>query len=154
MRKETAFVIGFLVLTIGTASLIWMFALPNFKPIVMPQVASGNIEVGPMRHKRELSAEEAKTVNAWLQDHKGGWGPLSRTPPSSGDSRVMLKDENGKEALAMTLWTGISAADWNDTVFLETPDGSKVYMETFSDKDFAPLRALVDRFQFKRSAFP
>ncbi|GAN64339.1 hypothetical protein [Acetobacter indonesiensis] len=154
MRKETAFLVGFLVLTIGTASLIWMFALPNFKPVSFPHVASGQIEVGPMRHKRALTADEVQTVNTWLDNHKAGWGPLSRTPPSSGDSRVMLKDANGKDALALTLWTGISAADWNDTVFAEAPDGSEVHMETFSEKEFAPLRGLVDRFKFKRSAFP
>ncbi|AQT04898.1 MULTISPECIES: hypothetical protein [Acetobacter] len=154
MRKETAFLIGFLVLTIGTASLIWMVALPNFKPVEFPQVASGEIEVGPMRHKRVLSAEEVKTVNTWLEEHKGGWGPLGRTPPSSGDSRIMLKDASGKDVLALTLWTGISAADWNDTVFVEAPDGSKVHTESFSDKAFAPLRALVDMHVFKRSAFP
>lgn len=154
MRKETAFIIGFLVLTIGTASMIWMVALPNFKPVVFPQVASGEIEVGPMRHKRALSAEDVNAINTWLAQHKSGWGPLGRTPPSSGDSRMMLKDASGKDVLAITLWTGISAADWNDTVFVEAPDGSKVRTESFSDEAFAPLRALVDQHVFKRSAFP
>ncbi|BBC80520.1 hypothetical protein HK27_06925 [Acetobacter orientalis] len=154
MKKETAFIIGFLVLTIGTAALIWTFALPNLKPVTFPQVASGEIEVGPMRHKRALTAEEVSTINTWLTDHKGGWGPLSRTPPSSGDSRVALKDTNGQEVLDLTLWTGISAADWNATVFVESPDGSKVHVETFDEKQFAPLRLLVDRHKFNRTAFP
>ncbi|GAN61046.1 hypothetical protein ACI01nite_10590 [Acetobacter cibinongensis] len=154
MRKETVFLIGFFILTVGTASLIWTFALPNLKPVTFPQVASGEIEVGPMRHKRALTADEVKTLNTWFEDHKAGWGPLNRTPPSSGDSRVSLKDQNGQEVLDLTLWTGISAADWNATVFVESPDGQHVHTETFSEEQFAPLRALVDRFKFQRTAFP
>ncbi|MCP1243098.1 hypothetical protein GOB86_03320 [Acetobacter lambici] len=154
MRKETAFIIGFLVLTISTTVVIWTFALPNFKPVSFPQIASGVIDVGPMHHQRPLEADEVVDVNKWLSTHKSGWGPLSRTPPSSGDSHLLLKDAQGKDVLTLTLWTGISAADWNATVFVESPDGSWVRSETFPNKEFAPLRMMVDRYPFKHSSFP
>lgn len=154
MRKETAFIIGFLIFTMTTAALIWWVALPNFKPVVLPEVASGTIEVGPMRRNHVLDAQDIHTLNDWLKAHKSGWGPVSRTPPSSGDARFILKDANGVDVLAITLWTGISAADWNDMVFVESPDGTQVHMQNFSTKEFAPLRMIVDGFPFRHSAFP
>ena len=154
MRKETAFIIGFFIFTLSTAALIWKVALPNLKPVSFPQVASGTLDVGPMHRTRALSPDEVKAVNDWFKDNKGGWGPLTRTPPSSGDARMVLNDAQGKEALVLTLWTGISAADWNSTVFVENPDGSQVHYRAFSNKEFAPLRMMVDRYPYKRSSFP
>lgn len=156
MRKEVVFIIAFLVFTIGTASVIWLAALPNFKPVTFPQVTAGKIFVGPMRRVRQLNAAEIATVNDWLQHHTHGWGPLSQTPPSSGDARLELQAQrDGKsDPIALTLWTGISAADWNDTVFVEAPDGKKVRTETFSDAEFAPLGKLVDGGAYQKSAFP
>ncbi|MCX2563430.1 hypothetical protein [Acetobacter thailandicus] len=154
MSKKAAALLGFFVLVIGTPILIWTYALPDLKPVIFPQVASGSIEVGPMRHKRMLTDAEVSMLNTWFTQHKGGWGPLSTTPPSSGDSRVTLFDDKGKEVLDLTLWTGISAADWNDTVFVESPDGQHVRSEHFSKKQFAPLRMLVDQHLFRRTDFP
>ncbi|GBR01559.1 hypothetical protein [Acetobacter oeni] len=156
MRKETAFVIAFLVFTIGTASVIWLFALPNFVAVSFPHVTGGKIAVGPMRHERVLTQQEIATLNDWLQHHQSGWGPLSTTPPSSGDARMELTAEkDGKpDPIVLTLWTGISAADWNRTVFVETPDGSKVRTETFRGKEFDALRLMVDEHSYQHSAFP
>ena len=121
MRKETAFIIGFLVLTISTSVAIWTFALPNFKPVSFPQVASAVIDVGPMHHQRALEKDEVADLNKWLDGHKSGWGPLSRTPPSSGDSHLFLKDAQGKDVLTLTLLTGICSADWTATALVESP---------------------------------
>lgn len=156
MRKETAFILAFLTFTIGTAMMIWLFALPNFVAVTFPHVTGGKVALGPMRHVRQLTPNEVASINSWLQNHTNGWGPLSQTPPSSGDARVELDAvRDGKpDPIVLTLWTGISAADWNNTVFVETPDGSKVRTESFSDKEFAPLRTLADGHAFPRSAFP
>ncbi|AQS85393.1 MAG: hypothetical protein ABF876_03645 [Acetobacter aceti] len=156
MRKETAFIITFLVFTIGTALVIWMAALPNFVAVRFPEVTAGKVVTGPMRQSRPLTQGEVAMLNDWFRHHPGGWGPLSQTPPSSGDARVELEGTTDGHAdpIVLTLWTGISAADWNNTVFLESPDGSKVRTESFSDKDFEPLRKLADGQVFPRSAFP
>ncbi|MFT8675420.1 MAG: hypothetical protein ABF990_04750 [Acetobacter sp.] len=154
MRKETAFIIGFVVFTVSTAALIWTFAIPNFKPVIFPQVVSGSVDVGPMHRTRALSTDEIRTVNDWTAHHKSGWGPLSRTPPSSGDAHLLLKDAQGKDVMVLTLWTGISAADWNATVFVESPDGTQVHTQSFSNKEFAPLRMIVDRFPYHHSSYP
>ncbi|MFT8718122.1 hypothetical protein [Acetobacter sp.] len=156
MRKETAFIITFLAFTIGTAAVIWMAALPNFVAVSFPEVTAGKIVVGPMRDSRALAPGEVAMVNDWLKNHTKGWGPLSQTPPSSGDARLELEGtKDGKsDPIVLTLWTGISAADWNNTVFVETPDGSKVRTESFPDKEFDPLRKLADGHVFPRSAFP
>lgn len=156
MRKETAFILAFLTFTIGTALVIWMVALPNFVAVTFPQVTGGKVISGPMRETRVLTQDEVASLNDWLQHNTGGWGPLSQTPPSSGDARVELDaTRDGKpDPFVLTLWTGISAADWNNTVFVEAPDGSKVKTESFSDKAFEPLRKLADGHVFPRSAFP
>lgn len=156
MRKETVFIITFLVFTMGTALVIWLFALPNFVSMTFPQVTAGKVVSGPMRDTRDLTQAEVATLNDWLQHHTGGWAPLSQTPPSSGDARLELQaTRDGKpDPIVLTLWTGISAADWNNTVFVETPDGSKVRTESFKDKDFQPLRKMGDGAAFPRSAFP
>ncbi|NHN87834.1 hypothetical protein [Acetobacter conturbans] len=156
MRKETAFIIAFLTFTIGTSLVIWMFALPNFVSVSFPEVTGGKVVTGPMRDTRPLTQDEVAMLNEWFKHHPGGWGPLSQTPPSSGDARVELDGtRDGKpDPIVLTLWTGISAADWNNTVFVETPDGSKVRTESFSDKEFTPLRKLADGQVFPRSAFP
>lgn len=154
MRKETAFIIGFVAFTVSTAALIWGVALPNFKPVSFPQIASGTLDVGPMHHTRALTTQEVADLNNWTRAHSSGWGPLYRTPPSSGDAHLHLRDAQNKEVLVLTLWTGISAADWNNTVFMESPDGSMVRSESFSTQAFAPLRLLVDGFAYQHSGYP
>lgn len=157
MRKETAFILAFLAFTTGTAFVIWMFAIPNFVAMSFPQVTGGKVFVGPMRHERALTQPEVAMLNDWLQHHESGWGPLSSTPPSSGDARLELTAvRDGKqEPFVLTLWTGISAADWDKTVFFETPDGSRVRTETFRGRNFEPLRKLADDgHSYQRSAFP
>lgn len=154
MRKETILVIVFLLLTIGGASAIWIVAFPNFKPVVFPQVTSGSVDIGPMHHKRDLTQQEVAQINTWFSHHTKGWGPLVRTPPSTGDSHIFLFGKDGKEVLMMTLWTGISAADWDRVAFIESPDESYLRTEDFQPEDFEPLRMIVDQYPYQRSAYP
>ncbi|GBQ30863.1 hypothetical protein ACLRDC_07995 [Gluconacetobacter sacchari] len=160
MRRETALILGFLAITVGTSAALWSFAMPNFKPVAIPQMVSGVISVGPMRQQRALSAAEIRTLNDWLQAHRNVWGPLGQTPPSSGDATLTLTANRPAGAdgrpvpYTITLWTGISAADWNDTMFLEERPGAVIRVHQFSDRDFAPLRQLVDQNPYERTAFP
>ncbi|GBQ37620.1 hypothetical protein HLH34_07500 [Gluconacetobacter azotocaptans] len=160
MKRETAFLLGFLAITVGTSAVLWSFAVPNFRPLNFPRMTAGTISVGPMRRQRALLPDEIRTVNDWLDHHHGGWGPLGQTPPSSGDATMVLTTDRpaGKDGNAVpytiTLWTGISAADWNDTVFLEDRPGSVIRIQKFSDHDFATLRRMVDQQPYERSAFP
>ncbi|MDG6093633.1 hypothetical protein LOC54_00645 [Acetobacter sp. AN02] len=156
MRKETIFVIAFVLFTSVSALAIWSFAIPNFRPVTFPEITAGYIETGPMRHKRDLSAQEISIVNDWISQHKESWGPLTHTPPSSGDARLYLHGKlDGKDDdIVLTLWTGISAADWNNTIFVENPDGTHVHVRSVKDKEFTPLRRLADDGHYQRSAFP
>ncbi|MBB2165704.1 hypothetical protein HLH26_14400 [Gluconacetobacter sp. 1b LMG 1731] len=160
MRRETALLLGFLTVTVGTSAVLWSFAMPNFKPLTIPEMTSGVISVGPMRQQRALSAAEIHTLNDWLQHHRAVWGPLGQTPPSSGDATITLTANrpvgaDGKPVpYSMTLWTGISAADWNNTVFLEDRPGAVIRVHQFSEADFAALRQLVDQHPYERTAFP
>ncbi|POF64088.1 hypothetical protein CFR73_00630 [Novacetimonas maltaceti] len=163
MRRETALLIGFLVITIGTAAGLWSMAMPNFHPLTFPQLQSGTMSVGPMRKDRVLTTAQVRMLNDWLAAHKSGWGPLGQTPPSSGDAVMEMQVahvDNASGAPAdsgpfrITLWTGISAADWNNTVFIEEKPGAVIRIHHFNDKDFAPLRELANQFDYPRSAFP
>ncbi|ARW18090.1 hypothetical protein [Komagataeibacter europaeus] len=162
MRRETALLIGFLVITIGTAAGLWLIALPNFRPLSFPTMETGTIAVGPMRRERTLTAAQVHTLNDWLQAHTAGWGPLGQTPPSSGDAVLEMQVEHkgqqpaGESAAPyrITLWTGISAADWNNTVFVEERPGAVIRFHHFKDRDFNALRDLVNQYDYPRSAFP
>ena len=162
MRRETALLIGFLVITIGTAAGLWLIALPNFRPLSFPTMEAGTIAVGPMRRERTLTAAQVHTLNDWLQAHTAGWGPLGQTPPSSGDAvlEMQVEHKDGQPAAdaaqpyRITLWTGISAADWNNTVFVEERPGAVIRFHHFKDKDFNALRDLVNQYDYPRSAFP
>lgn len=156
MRKETIFLLAFIGFTTLSALGVWFFALPNFQPVSFPQIVSGQIETGPIRHRRDLTDAEVRVLNQWINGHKDGWGPLAHTPPSSGDARLFLKGQmNGKsDDIVLTLWTGISAADWNDTVFVEKPDGSYVRVHSFEKDAFMPLRRIAESFPFHRTSFP
>ncbi|MBE7731079.1 hypothetical protein [Komagataeibacter sp. FXV3] len=162
MRRETALLIGFLVITIGTAAGLWLIALPNFRPLSFPTMETGTIAVGPMRRERTLTAAQVHTLNDWLQAHTAGWGPLGQTPPSSGDAVLEMQVEHKGQQPAgdpavpyrITLWTGISAADWNNTVFVEERPGAVIRFHHFKDKDFNALRDLVNQYDYPRSAFP
>lgn len=161
MRRETALLIGFLFITIGTAAGLWYMAMPNFRPLSFPTMQSGTIAVGPMRRERTLTAAQVKTLNDWLQGHTKGWGPLGQTPPSSGDAVMEMQvAPDGKQASGpavpyrITLWTGISAADWNNTVFVEEHPGAVIRFHHYKDKDFDALRDLVNQYDYARSAFP
>ena len=162
MRRETALLIGFLVITIGTAAGLWLIALPNFRPLSFPTMETGTIAVGPMRRERTLTAAQVHTLNDWLQAHTAGWGPLGQTPPSSGDAVLEMQVEHKGDQPAgdatqpyrITLWTGISAADWNNTVFVEERPGAVIRFHHFKDKDFNALRDLVNQYDYPRSAFP
>lgn len=162
MRRETALLIGFLVITIGTAAGLWLIALPNFRPLSFPTMETGTIAVGPMRRERTLTAAQVHTLNDWLQAHTAGWGPLGQTPPSSGDAVLEMQVEHkgqqpaGEQAAPyrITLWTGISAADWNNTVFVEERPGEVIRFHHFKDRDFNALRDLVNQYDYPRSAFP
>ncbi|AHI24578.1 hypothetical protein [Komagataeibacter swingsii] len=162
MRRETALLIGFLVITIGTAAGLWLIALPNFRPLSFPTMETGTIAVGPMRKERALTAAQVHTLNDWLQAHTAGWGPLGQTPPSSGDAVLEMQVEHkGQQPAAdqavpyrITLWTGISAADWNNTVFVEERPGAVIRFHHFKDRDFNALRDIVNQYDYPRSAFP
>ncbi|RFD19614.1 hypothetical protein DY926_10190 [Komagataeibacter melaceti] len=163
MKRETALLIGFLFITVGTATGLWFMAMPNFRPLSFPTVESGTIAVGPMRKERSLTAAQIHTLNDWLQAHTAGWGPLGQTPPSSGDAVLELQvHADGAqhdaatpgEPYRITLWTGISAADWNNTVFVESKPGAVIRFHHFKDKDFSTLRELVNEYDYPRSAFP
>ncbi|WP_323991170.1 hypothetical protein [Nguyenibacter sp. L1] len=160
MKRETALLLGFFAITVGTAAVLWSFALPNFRPLAIPRMTAGTISVGPMHTTHGLSAADLATLNDWLARHHGGWGPLGQTPPSSGDATLDLVADrpagpDGKPVpYRITLWTGISAADWNDTLFLEDRPGAVIRVRQVSDADFAILRHLVDRYPYERSAFP
>ncbi|MFT9165425.1 MAG: hypothetical protein ABF504_10135 [Komagataeibacter saccharivorans] len=167
MKRETVLLIGFLFITIGTSAGLWYMAMPNFRPLSFPTMESGTIAVGPMRAERTLTAAQVHTFNDWLQGHTAGWGPLGQTPPSTGDAVLMMQvapDAHDQQAGAgahqpaepyrITLWTGISAADWNNTVFVESRPGAVIRVHHFSDRDFRVLRDLVNQYDYPRSAFP
>lgn len=165
MRRETALLIGFLFITIGTAAGLWYMAMPNFRPMSFPTMASGTISIGPMRAERALTQAQVNALNDWMKDHTKGWGPLGQTPPSSGDAVLEMQvapssAANGQQQAAqsvpyrITLWTGISAADWNNTVFVEEKPGAVIRFHHYKDKDFNALRDLVNQYDYPRSAFP
>ncbi|ACI50043.1 conserved hypothetical protein [Gluconacetobacter diazotrophicus PA1 5] len=163
MKRENALLLGILgclAFAVATATVVWSFAIPNFRPLTIPHMNAGVISVGPMRQQRALSAAEIRTLNDWLQQHRGGWGPLGQTPPSSGDATITLTADrpagpDGKPVpYVITLWTGISAADWNATLFLEDRPGAVIRIERFPEKDFAVLRQMVDQQPYERTAFP
>ncbi|ATU73398.1 hypothetical protein SXCC_03387 [Gluconacetobacter sp. SXCC-1] len=164
MRRETALLIGFLFITIGTAAGLWYMAMPNFRPMSFPTMESGTISIGPMRAERPLTAAQVHALNDWMQAHTKGWGPLGQTPPSSGDAvlEMQVAPPAGQQPQAggqpapyrITLWTGISAADWNNTVFVEEKPGAVIRFHHYKDKDFNALRDLVNQYDYPRSAFP
>jgi hypothetical protein len=160
MKPKVVLLLGFLTITIGTAAALWMIEARNFVPLTFPRMTAGVISVGPMRQQRALSAADLRTLNDWLQHHRGGWGTLGETPPSSGDAEITLTTDrpagpDGKQVpYIITVWTGISAADWNDTVFLENAPGAVIRIKEFSNADFAVLRHMVDQQSYERTAFP
>jgi len=158
MKPKHGLLIGFAVLVIGTAALVWSFALPNFRPLQFPTYDSGTLTAGSTRAVRPLTTAEIGRLNDWFAHHTAGWGPLGQTPPSSGDAILTLVPHAapGQKPVAaqVTLWLGISGPDWNDTVFYESQPGAVIRLHSFSREEFSALRDLVEPQPFARTGFP
>jgi len=153
MRRETALVIGFLVIVVGTVGVLWSFALPNLRPVHVPRIVSAQMNVGSTREARTLSAVQLEALNHWFGDHAAGWGPLGSTPPSTGDAVLTLHPERGPD-IAMSVWIGVSGADWNDTVVMQLAPQKPFRFQAFSDDGFAALRKIVQPEQLDMSGAP
>ncbi|AOX19369.1 hypothetical protein [Kozakia baliensis] len=153
MRKETLLVVGFLAIVIGTSALIWSFALPNFRPIHFPKAASATISIGPMRKLHTLNEADLASLNEWLQNHEHGWGPLTTKTPSTGDAIINVAPEQG-EPYSLTLWNGVSGADWNETVILHFAPDTPFKIQSFDSKEYLPLRRLIEDQPYQRTDVP
>lgn len=153
MRKETLLVIGFLVIVLGTTALIWSFALPDLRPMHLPKAESATVLTGPSRKARPLGTQELTTLNQWLEGHRSGWGPMTKAAPSSGDAIITIVGADG-HTYRLTLFTGLSGADWDDTVVAQIKKDAPFRMKRVTDDTFAPLRHLVDEGTYERSDAP
>jgi len=158
MQQKHGLLLGFAVLVIGTAAMVWSFALPNFRPLHFPTYDSGTLSVGPSRAERPLTSAEVARLNDWFAHHTTGWGPLGQTPPSSGDAVVTLVPHAAAgqtlPKTRVTLWLGISGPDWNNVVFYEPQPGAVIRIHSFSKAEFEGLRALVEPQSFPTTGFP
>jgi hypothetical protein len=153
VRRETAIVAGFVVVVAGSAALVWSFALPNLVPLHVPKFVSVAMVSGPSRQQTILTPQQVSDLNKWIDGTTHEWGPLSSTPPSSGDAVLTLHPEHGAD-YTMTVWLGISAGDWNDAAVLQRGEGSKARYATLPEHDFAPLRHIVQPEQFQQADAP
>lgn len=153
MRKETLLVVAFLAIVLGTSGLIWVFALPDLRPMNFQHVASATLTTGPERQQRVLSADEVTALDQWLHAHEHGWGPLTTKTPSTGDAILHIVPQQG-EAYTITLWTGVSSADWNDTAVVQSSPTAPFRLHAFEDEDFDVMRRLVQQQPYRRSLAP
>ncbi|CAI3947921.1 hypothetical protein [Commensalibacter communis] len=168
MRKQNIILTSVLALCLVVVLGVWLMVRKELKPVTFPPVVNAELIVGPLHKKRLLTPDELKVVKDWIQKNEKGWGPLHRNPPSTGDVEIQfnqnidLKDYADKpkdqqpRPFTLVLWLGISQADWNNKVFYEVSnqDGSKVFLKTCEDEEFAPLRKLVDQYDYQRTLFP
>ncbi|MCT6879470.1 MAG: hypothetical protein M3Z67_03170 [Commensalibacter sp.] len=168
MRRQTAIFLGLGVLILATVIGIWVLTKPNLRPVTFPPVIEAEIYVGPQRIKRVLTPDEVKIVAEWIKNNQGGWTSLHKNPPSTGDAELRInqhidpasyadKSEGQKPyPFMLTLWLGIHEADWNNQIFYEIPHGdvSQVVIKNCSDRDFQPLRTLVDQYPYENSPYP
>ncbi|CAI9121694.1 hypothetical protein [Brytella acorum] len=154
MRKETLLVVVFLTIVVGTSALIFFFALPHVRPpLHFENVASASVSVGPMRSQRALSPTELSSLNDWLKHHESGWGPMHAAPPSTGDAVLNIVPEKGAP-FSITLWNGLSGGDWNNTAVIQFSQDEPLRKQSFSDRNYAPLRLLIEHEAYQRSAAP
>ena len=168
MSQKTACIATLLFLTICSAVFLICWALPGSKTINFPKITSGFVETGPVWHRRALETQDIQKINHWLQEHNFAWSHVKGIVPSAGNARLILQTDQGKE-ITLIAWTGLSAADWNNTIAVNFPkpegknqNTSKIaykgfygeYMQTFSTKAFAPIRMIIDGFPFRRTWYP
>ncbi|MCQ9154778.1 hypothetical protein [Acidomonas methanolica] len=153
MRKETLLVICFLTLVLGTVAVIWSYALPAFKPLNLGHAKSAVVSVGAARQERALNPQELASLNQWIETHRRGWGPLAKTAPSSGDAVVSVVTDQGA-SYRMILFTGLSGADWDNTVIVQAGPDAPFRVHDFKSSVFAPLRQIAEQGNYQRSAPP
>lgn len=168
MRKQNIILTALIAFCFLVVLVVWLMVRKELSPVTFPPVVNAELIVGPLHKKRVLTPEELKVVQEWIQKNEKGWGPLHRNPPSTGDVEIRFNQNidpttyadkpKGQQPYPFTLvlWLGISQADWNNKIFYEVSDkdGSKVYLKTCDDKEFDPLRHLVDQYDYQRTLFP
>ncbi|MBO6037414.1 MAG: hypothetical protein IJ934_02085 [Acetobacter sp.] len=120
MRKETAFITSLLFFTFCSALFIVLWALPGSETFDFPKITGGFMEKGPVWSSHALNQQEIHKINEWLQGHNFAWKPVKGVVPSSGDARFILQNDKGEDII-LTVWTGLSAADWNNTITITFP---------------------------------
>lgn len=168
MRKQNIVLTLILIACLTTVMVIWLLVRDKIHPVTFPPVVSAELVVGPLHKKRSLTPSELETVKKWIQHNQKGWGPLHKTPPSTGDVEIQFnrnldmsvyshKPENEKPyPFTFVLWLGISQADWNNRIFYEVinENESNIFVKDCNDNTFDPLRKLVDQYNYERTDFP
>ncbi|GBQ15953.1 hypothetical protein [Swaminathania salitolerans] len=153
MRRETLLVIGFVSIVLATVAVIWYFALPALRPVPFRTVSDVTLTIAQTGKTRVLDAEQTRDLNRWLQDHRHGWAPLTSPAPSTGDVLIKGRDDHGK-AFALTLWTGVSGADWNNTAIARVTPDARFRVQTFSNDAWKTLGYLIDGRGYARTDVP
>lgn len=168
MRKQNIILSLVLIVCLGIVLGIWLLVRNKIHPVTFPPVVNAELVVGPLHKKRNLTPSELIIVKKWIVDNQKGWGPLHKTPPSTGDVEIHFnhdltmsdyakKPENEKPyPFTLVLWLGISQADWNNRVFYERVNSkeSEIFLKDCNDTMFDPLRKLVDQYDYERTEFP
>lgn len=168
MRRETAVVLAIVVLAVVTGAGLLLYAWPTLKSQTQtfPTIVTAEIYVGPQHVARVLSPQEMEDIEEWLKQNTNGWAPVVRRTPSSGDALIVfnkdlppVKEADGKlhpppPSFSLRIWEGINMADWNQTVILERGEGVPVKIKTMTEKEFAPLRLIINQRPYQRTIFP
>ena len=111
----------------------------SFNP---PRVVAGKISSDQTGGMRPLTPSEVATISDWLAQHRSGWTMNVATSPA-GTVYISLDTASQQAALRLTLWSGPKYPGWNRHVLVEYPARKTILIQSFSDRELAPILGLV-----------
>lgn len=138
MRREQKLLLAFAALVLIPVATVWIVAWPLVHPLRLPHVDSGRM-IAPVA--RDLTPEEARAADRWLQAHETGWGPSGERPPGPGQVVLRLTGPDGKGArgavVIVSVWKSRHAPD---VVGIQLADGGPYRMNGYEDLDLRPIQ--------------
>jgi hypothetical protein len=104
----------------------------------LPRIVAGAISTDRAGGTRPLTSFEVTTLSDWLTKHRSGWTTNVATSPP-GTLHISLDAAAAPAAVRLTLWPGPKYPGWNRAVLLEVPAQKAFLIQSFSDRDLAPI---------------
>ncbi|EHH69324.1 hypothetical protein [Gluconobacter morbifer] len=136
MERNHKLLLAFCALVFIPVGIIWFVTWPLLHAWHFPEVTTGRV-VAPV--SAEITSDEARNINLWLQSHETAWGPSGERPPAPGNIILDMAGPQNQHVI-ISIW---KHKHENSIVGIQTQQNGPYRMNSFTDAETQALQLSV-----------